>query len=64
MLLKLLYTQPEIAYFEVLHELFLIYMNQRYGIGGMSPQIISDNFQGTRGPMVMDAECKNFEKSN
>ncbi|MDI1495623.1 MAG: ketol-acid reductoisomerase [Cenarchaeum symbiont of Oopsacas minuta] len=53
--------QPEIAYFEVLHELKLIVdMIQRYGIGGMYRRVSETaRFGGlTRGPMVMDAECK------
>ena len=57
--------QPEIAYFEVLHELKLIVdMIQRYGIGGMYRRVSETaRFGGlTRGPMVMDAECKNRMK--
>src|SRR5207244_4107351 len=49
--------QPEIAYFEVLHELKLIVdMIQRYGIAGMYRRVSETARYGglTRGPMVMD----------
>ena len=48
--------QPEIAYFEVLHELKLIVdMIQRYGINGMWRRVSETARYGglTRGPMVM-----------
>ncbi|HXX05453.1 MAG TPA: ketol-acid reductoisomerase [Candidatus Bathyarchaeia archaeon] len=53
--------QPEIAYFEVLHELKLIVdMIQRYGIGGMYRRVSETARYGglTRGPMVMDKDVK------
>ncbi len=53
--------QPEIAYFEVLHELKLIVdMIQRYGINGMWRRVSETARYGglTRGPMVMDKEVK------
>ncbi len=53
--------QPEIAYFEVLHELKLIVdMIQRYGINGMWRRVSETARYGglTRGPMVMDAASK------
>lgn len=53
--------QPEIAYFEVLHELKLIVdMIQRYGINGMWSRVSETARYGglTRGPMVMDARTK------
>ena len=53
--------QPEIAYFEVLHELKLIVdMIQRYGIAGMYRRVSETARYGglTRGPMVMDEEVK------
>ena len=53
--------QPEIAYFEVLHELKLIVdMIQRYGINGMWRRVSETARYGglTRGPMVMDATSK------
>lgn len=53
--------QPEIAYFEVLHELKLIVdMIQRYGINGMWRRVSETARYGglTRGPMVMDADNK------
>ncbi|MDE1862411.1 MAG: ketol-acid reductoisomerase [Thaumarchaeota archaeon] len=53
--------QPEIAYFEVLHELKLIVdMIQRYGIAGMYRRVSETARYGglTRGPMVMDREVK------
>lgn len=53
--------QPEIAYFEVLHELKLIVdMIQRYGIAGMYRRVSETARYGglTRGPMVMDKEVK------
>jgi len=53
--------QPEIAYFEVLHELKLIVdMIQRYGINGMWRRVSETARYGglTRGPMVMDDNTK------
>lgn len=53
--------QPEIAYFEVLHELKLIVdMIQRYGINGMWKRVSETARYGglTRGPVVMNAETK------
>lgn len=53
--------QPEIAYFEVLHELKLIVdMIQRYGINGMWRRVSETARYGglTRGPMVMNASNK------
>ncbi len=53
--------QPEIAYFEVLHELKLIVdMIQRYGINGMWRRVSETARYGglTRGPVVMDAQNK------
>ena len=53
--------QPEIAYFEVLHELKLIVdMIQRYGIAGMYRRVSETARYGglTRGPMVMNTETK------
>ena len=53
--------QPEIAYFEVLHELKLIVdMIQRYGINGMWRRVSETARYGglTRGPTVMDAASK------
>ena len=53
--------QPEIAYFEVVHELKLIVdMIQRYGINGMWRRVSETARYGglTRGPMVMDAANK------
>lgn len=53
--------QPEIAYFEVLHELKLIVdMIQRYGINGMWNRVSETARYGglTRGPLVMDVENK------
>ena len=53
--------QPEIAYFEVLHELKLIVdMIQRYGINGMWRRVSETARYGglTRGPMVMTSETK------
>ncbi len=53
--------QPEIAYFEVLHELKLIVdMIQRYGINGMWRRVSETARYGglTRGPLVMDAATK------
>ncbi len=53
--------QPEIAYFEVLHELKLIVdMIQRYGIAGMYRRVSETARYGglTRGPMVMDRDVK------
>ena len=57
--------QPEIAYFEVLHELKLIVdMIQRYGINGMWRRVSETARYGglTRGPMVMDAASKDNMK--
>ena len=53
--------QPEIAYFEVLHELKLIVdMIQRYGINGMWRRVSETARYGglTRGPMVIDSGAK------
>ena len=53
--------QPEIAYFEVLHELKLIVdMIQRYGINGMWRRVSETARYGglTRGPVVFDASAK------
>lgn len=53
--------QPEIAYFEVLHELKLIVdLIQRYGINGMWRRVSETARYGglTRGPMVMDSSNK------
>jgi len=53
--------QPEIAYFEVLHELKLIVdLIQRYGINGMWRRVSETARYGglTRGPMVMTGETK------
>ena len=53
--------QPEIAYFEVLHELKLIVdMIQRHGINGMWSRVSETARYGglTRGPMVIDASAK------
>ncbi|MEE8180657.1 MAG: ketol-acid reductoisomerase, partial [Nitrosopumilaceae archaeon] len=53
--------QPEIAYFEVLHELKLIVdLIQRYGINGMWRRLSETARYGglTRGPVVMNAETK------
>lgn len=53
--------QPEIAYFEVLHELKLIVdMIQRYGINGMWRRVSETARYGglTRGPMVIDEAAK------
>jgi len=53
--------QPEIAYFEVLHELKLIVdMIQRYGIAGMYRRVSETARYGglVRGPMVMNDENK------
>ena len=53
--------QPEIAYFEVLHELKLIVdMIQRYGINGMWRRVSETARYGglTRGPMVMNKDVK------
>ncbi len=57
--------QPEIAYFEVLHELKLIVdMIQRYGINGMWRRVSETARYGglTRGPMVMTNETKDHMK--
>ncbi len=53
--------QPEIAYFEVLHELKLsVDMIQRYGIAGMYRRVSETARYGglTRGPMVMNDDTK------
>ena len=53
--------QPEIAYFEVLHELKLIVdLIQRYGIAGMYRRVSETARYGglTRGPVVMNKENK------
>ena len=53
--------QPEIAYFEVLHELKLIVdMIQRYGINGMWNRVSETARYGglTRGPMVINDRTK------
>ncbi len=53
--------QPEIAYFEVLHELKLIVdLIQRYGINGMWRRVSETARYGglTRGPMVMNQDNK------
>ena len=58
--------QPEIAYFEVLHELKLIVdMIQRYGINGMWSRVSETARYGglTRGPMVMDSASKERMKN-
>ena len=57
--------QPEIAYFEVLHELKLIVdMIQRYGINGMWRRVSETARYGglTRGPMVMNKDVKDNMK--
>jgi ketol-acid reductoisomerase len=57
--------QPEIAYFEVLHELKLIVdMIQRYGISGMYRRVSETARYGglTKGPMVMNNETKSRMK--
>ena len=57
--------QPEIAYFEVLHELKLIVdMIQKYGINGMWRRVSETARYGglTRGPMVMTSETKDRKK--
>jgi len=53
--------QPEIAYFEVLHEMKLIVdMIQRYGINGMWRRVSETARYGglTKGPVVMNKETK------
>ncbi|MGQ0376436.1 MAG: ketol-acid reductoisomerase [Nitrososphaerota archaeon] len=58
--------QPEIAYFEVLHELKLIVdMIQRYGIAGMYRRVSETARYGglTRGPVVMNNETKSRMKN-
>lgn len=53
--------QPEIAYFEVLHELKLIVdMIQRYGVAGMYRRVSETARYGglTRGPMIIDENAK------
>lgn len=57
--------QPEIAYFEVLHELKLIVdMIQRYGINGMWRRVSETARYGglTRGPVVMNKDVKDKMK--
>jgi ketol-acid reductoisomerase len=57
--------QPEIAYFEVLHELKLIVdMIQRYGIAGMYRRVSETARYGglTRGPVVMNQANKDEMK--
>ncbi len=57
--------QPEIAYFEVLHELKLIVdMIQRYGIAGMYRRVSETARYGglTRGPVVMNQANKEVMK--
>ena len=57
--------QPEIAYFEVLHELKLIVdMIQRYGINGMWNRVSETARYGglTRGTMVMNSDNKDNMK--
>ena len=57
--------QPEIAYFEVLHELKLIVdMIQKYGINGMWRRVSETARYGglTRGPMVIDDDVKSKMK--
>ncbi len=57
--------QPEIAYFEVLHEMKLIVdMVQRYGIAGMYRRVSETARYGglTRGPMVMNQDNKKLMK--
>jgi ketol-acid reductoisomerase len=57
--------QPEIAYFEVLHELKLIVdMIQRYGIAGMYRRVSETARYGglTRGPVVMNQSNKDEMK--
>ena len=59
--------QPEIAYFEVLHELKLIVdMIQTYGIAGMYRRVSETARYGglTRGPMVMDKDVKGKMKKS
>jgi len=58
--------QPEIAYFEVLHELKLIVdMIQKYGINGMWRRVSETARYGglTRGPMVMNNQTKEQMKN-
>ncbi len=53
--------QPEIAYFEVLHEMKLIVdLIQRYGINGMWRRVSETARYGglTRGPVLMNADTK------
>ena len=53
--------QPEIAYFECLHELKLIVdLVQRYGITGMYNRVSESARYGglTRGPSVIDSDVK------
>lgn len=57
---------PEIAYFEVLHELKLIMdLIQRYGINGMYRRVSETARYGglTRGPMIMDKKVKQNMKN-
>ncbi|MCS7231413.1 MAG: ketol-acid reductoisomerase [Endomicrobia bacterium] len=57
--------QPEIAYFEVLHELKLITdLIQKYGISGMRRRVSNTACYGdlTRGPRVIDAKVRKTMK--
>ena len=57
--------QPEIAYFEVLHEMKLIVdMIQRYGIAGMYRRVSETARYGglTRGPVIMNQDSKKLMK--
>ena len=57
--------QPEIAYFEVLHELKLIVdMIQAYGINGMWRRVSETARYGglTRGPRIIDSAAKQHMK--
>ncbi len=57
--------QPEIAYFEVLHELKLITdLIQEYGISGMRRRVSNTACYGdlTRGPMVINAQTRKTMK--
>jgi ketol-acid reductoisomerase len=57
--------QPEVAYFECLHELKLIVdLVQKYGIAGMYNRVSETARYGglTRGPYVLDEEAKNKMK--
>lgn len=57
--------QPEIAYFEVLHELKLITdLIQEYGISGMRRRVSNTACYGdlTRGPMIINAKTRKIMK--